>query len=90
MFAIVRDMERQMPQIPSDQVAPYGPNPTVARRFISTSMVAQRYGVHLRSIARWVARGVIPPPDLTINHRHYWDQAALDRHERERIAERAK
>ena len=78
-----------MSHIPADQVAPYGAISTVNRRFVSTSMVAERYGVHMRSIARWVARGVIPPPDLTINNRHYWDEAALDRHDRLRVAERA-
>jgi hypothetical protein len=82
-------MERQMSHIPSDQVTPYGPNPIVDRRFLSTHMVAKRYNVHMRSIARWVARGVIPPPDLTICNRHYWDAAALDHHDRQRVAERA-
>ena len=52
-------------------------------------MVAKRYGVHMRSVARWVARGVIPPPDQTINNSHYWDEVALDRLDRQRVAERA-
>jgi hypothetical protein len=78
-----------MSYIPPDQVPPYGLMSTVDRRFKPTSSVAKRYGVHMRSIARWVARGVIPPPDLTINNRHYWDEAALDRHDRQRVAERA-
>ena len=78
-----------MSHIPPDQVAPYGPTSTVDRRFVSTSMVAKRYGVHMRSIARWVARGVIPPPAFNINNRHYWNQAELDRHDRQRVAERA-
>ena len=58
---------------------------------ITTRTVAERYGGrHPRTIKRWWQRGVIPPPDQTINNRHYWDEAGLDRHDRERVADRAK
>jgi hypothetical protein len=58
--------------------------------FLSTRAVGQRYGgKHPRTVKRWSDRGVIPPPDQTIQNRHYWDEAALDRHDRQRVAERA-
>ena len=61
------------------------------KRLINTRAVGERYGGrHPRTIKRWWQRGVIPPPDQTINNRHYWDEAALDRHDRERVADRAK
>ena len=60
------------------------------KRLINTRAVAERYGGrHLRTVQRWWKRGVIPPPDQTINNRHYWDEAALDHHDRKRVAERA-
>ena len=42
------------------------------KRLISARGLATRYGIHLRSVARWVARGVIPPPDQIICDRRYW------------------
>ncbi len=67
-----------MPPIPINQVSPY------ARRLLPARKVAERYQVHLGSVARWVARGVIPPPTTTINRRHYWDIDELDEADRAR------
>jgi hypothetical protein len=78
-----------MPPIPPDQVSPYGPTSASARRLVPTRGVAERYGVHLRSVARWVARGVIPPPDQTINGRHYWWEETLEQADRRRTIEAA-
>jgi hypothetical protein len=62
-----------------------------SKKLINTRAVGLRYGGrHPRTVKRWVQQGVIPPPDQTINNRHYWDELALDRHDRERVAERAK
>jgi hypothetical protein len=63
---------------------------TPQRRLIGTRAVGQRYGgKHPRTIKRWWQQGVIPPPDQTIQNRHYWDEAALDRHDRQRVADLA-
>jgi hypothetical protein len=67
-----------MPAIPVQQVSPY------IRRLLSSRRVADRYGIHLGSVARWVARKVIPPPDQTINGRHYWFVETLEAADRER------
>jgi hypothetical protein len=75
--------ERFMPPIPAEQTSPYGP------RLIPAPAVAGRYGIHLRSISRWVARGVIPPPDQIINDRRYWFLETLERADRQRTVERA-
>jgi DNA-binding transcriptional MerR regulator len=61
-----------------------------AKRLISTRAVGERYGgLHPRTVKRWWQQGVIPKPTTTIKGRHYWDESALDRHDRERVAERA-
>ncbi len=59
------------------------------RRFFPKRAVARRYGVTTRTVDRWKKQNVIPPPDLTINNRHYWYEAALDRHDRQLVAARA-
>ena len=65
-------------------------NPEPTKRLITTRGVGERYGGrHPRTVKRWWQQGVIPPPDQTIRNRHYWDEAALDRHDRQRVAERA-
>jgi hypothetical protein len=72
-----------MPRIPIEQTSPYGP------RLVPARGVAERYGVHLRSVSRWVARGVIPPPDQVINDRRYWFLETLERADRRRTIESA-
>jgi len=62
--------------------------PQSAKRFLPKRKVGERYGVTTRTVDRWKAQAVIPPPDTTINNRDYWDEAALDRHDRQRVAER--
>lgn len=74
-----------MPATPREQTAPYGPG----SRLLSAPAVAQRYSVHLRSISRWVARGVIPPPDQRINDRRYWREATLEQADRQRTIDSA-
>ena len=61
----------------------------LARKFIGKRDVGRRYGVTPRTVDRWLKRKLIPPPDLTINNRHYWSQDGLDRHDRQLVAERA-
>jgi hypothetical protein len=61
---------------PPEQTSP------VVKRVLPARAVATRYGIHLRSIARWVARGIIPPPDRLINGRRYWLVESLDQADR--------
>jgi hypothetical protein len=63
--------------------------PFYARCLLPARAVATRYGVHLRSISRWVARGVIPPPDEVINDRRYWLLETLEKADRRRTVEAA-
>jgi hypothetical protein len=53
------------------------------KRLISARGLADRYGTHLRTISRWVARGIIPPPDQVIRDRRYWFVQTIERHDRE-------
>lgn len=69
-----------MPPIPAEQTSPYG-------QLLPARAVAERYSVHLRSVSRWVARGVIPPPDLTICARRYWRLETLEQADRRRTIE---
>ena len=56
-------------------------------QLIPARAVAGRYGIHLRSVSRWVARGVIPPPSEIINNRRYWHPDVLDAADRRRTIE---
>jgi hypothetical protein len=67
-----------MPSVPVDQVSTY------ARKLLSARRVADRYSVHIRTLSRWVARKVIPPPDQIIADRRYWLQETLDQADRAR------
>ena len=60
------------------------------KRLISARGLATRYGIHLRSVARWVARGVIPPPDQIICDRRYWLVSSLDEADRKNTVNTAK
>jgi hypothetical protein len=73
-----------MPPVPEDQVSTY------VRRLLSARRVADRYSIHIRSIARWVSRKIIPPPDMVINDRRYWYEANLDAPDRRRTIEAGK
>jgi hypothetical protein len=65
-------------------------SPIPQKKLLDRRAVGQRYGgKHPRTIKRWVDAGVIPPPDLNIRDRDYWYEDALDRHDRELVAERA-
>lgn len=49
--------------------------------------IGARYGGrHGRSIKRWVDKGVLPRPDLTIQGRPYYLESTLDDHDRRRAA----
>jgi hypothetical protein len=73
-----------MHNVPEEQTSTY------ARQLLSARRVADRYSIHIRSIARWVVRGVIPQPDETICGRRYWYAASLDAADRRRTVEAGK
>ena len=54
------------------------------RKFISKRAVAVRYGIVPRTVDRWTKAGFLPPSDMVVNHRHYWDEEGLEQHDRER------
>ena len=61
---------------------------TPPRRHLDRRGVGTRYGgKHPRTIKRWKDAGVIPPPDVVVNGREYWDEAKLDHHDRQRVAD---
>jgi hypothetical protein len=70
-------------KIPPEQVSPS------VKRVLPARAVASRYGIHLRSISRWIARGIIPLPTRTINGRRYWLSEVLDAADRQHTAEAA-
>jgi hypothetical protein len=56
----------------------------------SWRIIGDRYGGrHGRTVKRWVDKGELPPPDLTIRGRPYYYETTLDTHDRRRTAERA-
>jgi DNA-binding transcriptional MerR regulator len=63
-----------MPRKPITQTSPY--------ELISARGVADRYGISLRSVDRWLARKVIPPASRIINTRRYWRLADLEAFDR--------
>ncbi len=58
-------------------------------RLVSARGVADRYGISLRSVDRWLSRKVIPSPDRVINSRRYWLLSSLERADREHTASAA-
>ena len=70
-----------MHSIPEDQISTYH------RKLLSARKVADRYSIHIRSISRWVDKGVIPAPDAIILSRRYWYADKLDAADRKRTIE---
>ncbi len=62
--------------IPVEQVSPH------VLRLVGARAVAQRYNITLRTIDRWLARAIIPPPDRVINNRRYWLLTSLEEADR--------
>jgi predicted site-specific integrase-resolvase len=61
---------------------------TTNKRHLPIRAMCARYGdVADRTIDRWVAAGILPLP-LVINGRRYWDEAELEKRERERMSAR--
>ena len=54
------------------------------RTFSHTRDLCRRYKVSPRTIYRWIEAGILPQP-ININNRLFFDDAALDEKERERM-----
>jgi predicted DNA-binding transcriptional regulator AlpA len=52
------------------------------RHWLSKRAVAQRYGVHPRSIERWSEAGTFPRGRQLANRRWYWSDLEIEEHER--------
>jgi hypothetical protein len=55
-------------------------------KLVRCRALTERYGVVDRTIDRWVATGVLPPP-MWINKIRYWNLGELEKRERERMAQ---
>jgi predicted site-specific integrase-resolvase len=52
------------------------------KRRLQTRSLCERYDVCVKTIERWSAQGILPPP-LVINKRKYWDEAEIEQRERD-------
>jgi predicted DNA-binding transcriptional regulator AlpA len=52
------------------------------RRYLRKKAVAERYGVHERSVDRMKTDGRLPPPDFYNGRFPLWDEAKLDASDR--------
>jgi len=66
-------------------------NPSIQDGRLTTSAVARRYSVTMRSIDRWAESPTLNfPKPLIINHRKYFSIAELERWECARVGARTK
>jgi hypothetical protein len=66
------------------------PSEIAGRKYLGKRAVGARYGGRSdRTVDRWVATGVLPPPDLYMNNRPLWADETLDQHDRQAVAARA-
>jgi hypothetical protein len=59
------------------------------RKYLGKPRLAIRYDITVRTVDRWIKAKILPNPDLQIRGRSYWDEVALDRHDRRAVAEHA-
>jgi predicted site-specific integrase-resolvase len=57
-------------------------------RHLKTRGICLRYNISSRTIPRWIALGILPEP-MRINGRLYWNEADIERCEREGMKPRA-
>jgi hypothetical protein len=60
----------------------------MARKFLPTSVLCDRYERSSRTIDRWVAAGVLPKP-MRIRGVRYWDEEQIEARDKERLTEAA-
>jgi hypothetical protein len=69
-----------MRPVPRQQVSPH------LLKLVGARGVCARYdNISLRTLDRWLARKVIPPPDRVINSRRYWLVENLERADRQHV-----
>jgi hypothetical protein len=51
--------------------------------------LSKRYGRTARTINEWKRKGILPPPDMTIQERDYWKPETIEANERERFSAKA-
>lgn len=51
-------------------------------RMLPTRLVCERYNITDRTVDRWLASGILPPP-IRINGLRYWRERELEQRERE-------
>ncbi len=62
---------------------------TSGKIYRSSGRVAERYGRCVRTINRWLASGILPPPDIVVNKRRLWSDETLNQFDvQQRAAER--
>ena len=54
-------------------------------RKLTSSALAERYSVSVRTIDRWLEDKILPEP-MRIHKVRYWDEAEIEQLERERMA----
>jgi hypothetical protein len=60
-----------------------------SKQLLSSRTLRARYdGISARTIPRWIEGGVLPPPDVIINGRHFWWEETIERHERTAVTAR--
>jgi len=55
------------------------------RKLVTTRRLCERYDVVPRTIDRWLAAGILPPP-MRINGLRYWSEDEIERRDQERLA----
>lgn len=60
----------------------------MAKKFLPTSGLCDRYDRSSRTIDRWVESGVLPRP-IYIQKQRYWDLEQLDERDKARLTEAA-
>jgi hypothetical protein len=62
----------------------------IGRRFLKKRALAMRYGKSsLKTIDRWLAAGILPRPDFSINKIGFWGEDRLDECDRARTVSAA-
>ena len=56
------------------------------RQLLRNEHLVKRYGRSQRTLDRWKASGVLPPPDMVINGIGYWHPETIEQNERERFS----
>ena len=54
-------------------------------RKLTMRLLCERYGICDRTVDRWTASGILPPP-MRINKIRYWDEGEIERRERARMS----